>query len=651
MKAVSIALRITDFLRKFPPFEFLAEDDLVALASEGRVKFHEKDEVIFSTGQPRDRFLHVINEGRVRIVEETSEGEGLIDLRGVGDILGLQGVLVDNPYVNTAIAETDILLYSLPRERFVALAERSPRAQRYLAAYFSLNPAYQQQSERMLGGSRDTVSTTLRKGGLAETSEPQEIARQSLVTMPTETLAREAAIRLRSKRIDCIVVVDGEGKPIGKLTDSDIRDRFIEGAISSEATVGDLMFVDLAFAKPGDSTGKLLVRLTRAGKRFLVVTEDGTADSRALGLVTERNIFLQYGRFPTLLGEAMTEAPDYSSLRAMRDRIEALILEFIEERTHIPWLMEMTGVLNRKLTARVLQLVEDKMAEQGWIRPKVDYCWMMMGSGGRDELLIRSAVYHALMYSDPDPEDAADTMLYFRELGRRASDGIRQCGFLESPQGILARNPEWCLPASAMHERFSDLIANPVGHSVYTFRDAFDFRPVKHQCELARALRTHISREVIEHPEFISHMAANSLLNQPPRTIYQDYVVDKQGIQKEDLEIKFHALLPLVDVGRVLALSLGKAESTATYKRLRMASRRLERSDPKNSILLSEAAEAFLVAAFARTQQGLISGTDGAVIRPADLDAEDRALLKTAFRTILSTLEYLADLHGLSLRT
>ncbi len=654
MKAISIALRIADFLKQYPPFNVMKEEDLVKLAAEGRVKFHEAGEIIFSQGQPRGQYVYVINDGRVRIVEETPKGESLIDLRGIGDLLGLQGVLSDGPYVNTGITETDVLLYALPREQVAKLAEDSPAAQRYLAAYFSLNPAYGRKSHPPMPGMRTTdeviTPTTLHKGGLVEVEAPQRIARETLHTARSDELAREAAMRLRSKRIDCIVVVDEAGRPLGKLTDGDLRDRFIEGRLRDGSTIGDLMFRDIAFGKPTDSTGKLMVRLTRAGKRFLIITEDGTADTPAVGIVSERNLFLHYGRFPTLLGEAMSEAPDFVALRSMRDRVEALILEFLEDRSEVAWLMEMSGVLNRRLTQRVLELVEADMAGIGYLKPKVKFSWLMMGSGGRDELLIRSAVYHALIYENPKPEEADASRTYFRELGRRASDGLRQCGFLESEQGVLARNSQWCLPFSEMCAHYSAMIARPHEENVYDARDAFDFRPVEHRSKLAMDLRAHITREIAAHPDFIPQMAADSLLNQPPRTIFKDQVVDEYGTQNDTLEIKSHALLPLVDTARVFNLAAGDMMRTGTHRRLRAEARRIELDDPAGAAMLNEAAEAFIVAAYARTKEGLLRGTDGAVIHPSDLDAETRTLLKTAFRTILGTLELLANRFNLELR-
>lgn len=651
MKAATIALRIADFLRRYPPFEFLPEEELVGLAQSGRVKFHEVEEAVFRTGQPRDQFIYVINQGRVRVADTSSGEEELIDLRGPGDLLGLQGIVSDAPYLYTGVAETDVLLYALPRLPFMRLVEWSPKAQRYLAAYFSLNAAYQRTAGDQSKQRDAFMPTTLRKGGIAEVGEPQGIAREALITVRSEASALQAAQLLQSKRVACVVVIDELEHPLGRLTDASLRERFIEGRVLAKETAGSLMKTDLGFAKPDDNTGKLLVRMARDARRDLIVTEDGTAETRAVGLVTEKNIFLQYGRFPTLLGEAIAEAHSIAEVTKLRDRVEAFILEYVQDRLHTSWLMEMTGVLNRALVARVLKLVEQRMAVEGFRAPDVPHTWLMMGSGGRDELLIRSAVYHALMYADPPEAQAAQVEAYFRELGRRATDAIRSCGFLDSPQGILASQPEWCLSESQMLRRYTELISEPVLNNVYTYRDAFDFRPVGHKNPLAARLREHIQEEIGRHRRFLRHMAKDSLLNQPPRTLFQEYVIDEQGAQRDELEIKYHALLPLVDVGRVLALAAGEVATTATYVRLRTAAENLEGMHEDQGLLLREAAEAFLVLACARAQEGLASGTDGATIRPANLDAETRTLLKTSFRTILGTLEHLAERYDLRMRS
>ncbi|NDV62573.1 CBS domain-containing protein [Puniceicoccales bacterium CK1056] len=649
MKGSSISVRIADFLKDYPPFEFLEVEALRELAGKSKVKFHEDGEIVFSQGQPRDQWIYVIQQGNIRVIDEEGETEQLIDLRGPGDLLGLQGIRSEEPYVHTCKTETETILYGLPREKFVEEAQKSGKARRYLAAYFSLNPAYV-WSRNPHHDDSDQGPITLRRGGLEEVGPPQSGARQALVTVMADTPIREVALKLQSKRVECVLVVDEDHRPIGKLTDADLRDRLLDGSVQPFAPVRDLMFTDLITASPTENTGDLLVKLTRYGKNFLVVTEDGTAHSRALGLVSERNLFLQYGRFPTVVGEAISSAPDLFSLRSLRDRLESLILEFLDSRHSLKWLMEMVGVLNRKLNSRVVELVVSAMEKEGWGAAPSDFAWLMMGSGGRDELLIRSAVYHALVYADPPAGEEEPYQTYFRELAHRAADALRQCGFLESPQNILAQNPDWCLPLQAMKARFSALIANPVSNHVYSARDAFDFYPLREtHCPLAESLSKHIDQELLKYPDFIRHMASDSLMNQPPRTIFKGYVVDKEGTRRDELAIKFHALLPLVDVGRVLSLEAGLRKPTATYKRFEKAADRAGRDTPLGN-LYQEASGAFLVAQYARISQGLRTGTDGAVIHPSALDAETRTLLITSFRTIYSTLEATAQHFSLNWR-
>lgn len=651
MKGSAISVRIADFLKEYPPFNFLEITSLRELAANGKVKFHEDNEIVFSQGQPRSQWLFVIQQGQVRIIEEEVAGETLIDIRGPGDLLGLQGIRSDEPYLHTCRTETETILYCLPREPFVKFAEKSTRARRYLAAYFSLNPAYQWNSyfsgDEVPSG--DVGPITLRRGGLWEVEPPQAVARASLVTVSPDTPVREVASKLKSKRIDCVVVVDGNGLPVGKLTDGHLRDRIVEGPVHPDAPAGELMSTHLQICHPRENIGDLLVKLTRFGTNFLVVTEDGSQHSRAVGLIAERNLFLQYGRFPTVIGEAISSAPDITSLRLLRDRLEALILEFIDNRRSLIWLMEMVGVLNRKLNRRIIELVLAAMEDEGLGSPPVPFCWLMMGSGGRNELLIRSAVYHALVYEDPHREHAEVVTIFFRKLANRVGQAIRLCGFLESPQNVLAHQPGWCLPLSAMKNKFSAFVRAPVASHVYASRDAFDYQPVYEDgCFLADQLSAHINAELSTNPDFIRHMASDSLLNQPPRTIFSGYVVDQQGIRRDELAIKLHALLPLVDVARVLTLESGTHQPSETYKRLELASGR--QLDPHFKDLLHEASEGFLVAQFARISQGLRSGTDGAVIHPKELEPETRTLLITTFRTILGVLEATARRFDLSWR-
>ncbi len=648
MKASAIAQRMADFLNKYAPFQFLDEADLVDLARAGRVKFHEVGEIIFTCGQPRDQFVYVVQEGKVRIFDDLSSADDFKELRGPGDILGLAGMRDNQPHLDCAMTDSDSILYGLPRKEFLELVDRSKQARRFLDARFTLDPGSRSQADKQSQHTPSSGAVGLKEGGLYEVEQPQRSASLALFTVGLDEPVGRVARLLRENAIDCVVVVDSGNRAAGLISDASLREFLETRPLLPDMPAQAVMSRDFPVVGPDEDTGQLLLQMSHSDRKQLVVTQSGSLNSEVCGLVTERDLFLLYGRLPNVLSEAIRTAKSISVLRVMRNRIEVLLLDSLSDHNQLPWLMEMTGILNRKLIARLLEIAAQEMTAEGESPPPVGFSWLLMGSGGRDELLIRSAMYHALVYEDPDEESAEQVKKYFLGLAQKVSYGLRHCGFLESPQGVLAQRTEWCLPISEMKLKFSRMIAEPLLQSVYDARDAFDFQPVRNDFKLALELREHIFDEIQKHPDFIRHMARDSLLNQPPRTIYRGTVIDREGEESDELDIKYLALLPLVDVARVLSLNAGRTADSATYGRFEQAADEIEGRQPQVANLFRRAAGAFLVAAYCRTRSGLEEGTDGAIIRPEELSTEIQELLKVSFRTILELLEYTSGRFPLS---
>ena len=100
MRTSTISYRVADFLKQHPPFDLLKEEALLRLAASGRVKMHQRGERIIWQGREPGPFFFVIQQGTVRLVRETDQGEDLHDLLGVGDLLGVSRFLgyVTSPF-------------------------------------------------------------------------------------------------------------------------------------------------------------------------------------------------------------------------------------------------------------------------------------------------------------------------------------------------------------------------------------------------------------------------------------------------------------------------------------------------------------------------------------------------------------------------
>jgi CRP/FNR family transcriptional regulator len=109
-----------------PLYRGLAEADLELLASVTRTTRYGRGEVIFREGDPSE-MVHVVVEGRVKLVKSTSGGkEVILHMLGPGDPLGAVAVYDEMPYPASAVALEQVICLRTFRSDLFGLLERHP---------------------------------------------------------------------------------------------------------------------------------------------------------------------------------------------------------------------------------------------------------------------------------------------------------------------------------------------------------------------------------------------------------------------------------------------------------------------------------------------------------------------------------------------
>ncbi len=114
METSAISYRVADFLKQHPPFQAMEEGDLLELAARGRVKFHEPNEYILWQGEPHRHQIFIIQQGTVSLWDEAAEQAELRDVRGAGDMLGIERFNGAEACVHSARSSSDVLIYAFP---------------------------------------------------------------------------------------------------------------------------------------------------------------------------------------------------------------------------------------------------------------------------------------------------------------------------------------------------------------------------------------------------------------------------------------------------------------------------------------------------------------------------------------------------------
>lgn len=110
METAAISYRVTDFLKQYPPFHAVPDADLLAVAKGGRVRFYEPNEFILWQGEPHKSHIYVIQQGTVSLWDEAGGRSTLRDVRGAGDMLGIERYNGARSCLSSARSESDVVI-------------------------------------------------------------------------------------------------------------------------------------------------------------------------------------------------------------------------------------------------------------------------------------------------------------------------------------------------------------------------------------------------------------------------------------------------------------------------------------------------------------------------------------------------------------
>jgi CBS domain-containing protein len=116
--------------------------------------------------------------------------------------------------------------------------------------------------------------------------------RKKVITLPAGASVNEAAERMRSEAVGCVVVVADGDRPIGVVTDRDLTVRVIAEAREAGVTpVSAIMSHPPITADPEDPLEKVIERMRGHGVRRVPIVAEG----RVIGIVTVDDLLVALG--------------------------------------------------------------------------------------------------------------------------------------------------------------------------------------------------------------------------------------------------------------------------------------------------------------------------------------------------------------------
>ncbi|MDT8441901.1 MAG: putative nucleotidyltransferase substrate binding domain-containing protein [Desulfuromonadales bacterium] len=615
-------------LRETEPFSQLPDEAFQQLRETARLQKFPQNTDIFQQHAEPTGYLYVIKEGLVAIKVMSPGGlEMTVDYRKEGDFFGGTPIFTGEPYAGGARTVKPTECYLIPADLLQSLQRQHPQLSRYFT-HLVLSRVRSLYAEIV---SQNADSSMAQMEAYPFKKRLSDIMSSPVITCLQDDTARDVARRLTGQDLNCLIVVDGQGRPVGSVTCKDLVTRVLaaEDADPLAVTAGDIMHVGIHALPPETYMYEAMATMSRHRLDYLVVVDR----DQLVGLVTAGDL-MRYRCQKALM--MLGSIRDENSLQGLADRHRELIRlahSLLSETRSTPEVMEILSYVHQAIIQRVLQICLNEMASAGEPLPEIRFCFLIMGSGGRREMLLKPDQDHGFIFEDLPQEEYAAVEPFFIRLGERLAAALATVGYPLCEGGVMAGNPAWRGRLQDWQERIGTWLFDPEPTHVRESSIFFDFYPLYGDSSLAHELREIVSAAIKTHQGFLYHMMTLDLRYKVPLGLLNRFVVEKDGPHQGKLSLKYGGSMYVVDCVRMFALERDIQE-VSTLKRLQAL--------VAQNVFASETAEhiraAFEALVFLRLRhevQQLENGEEPShFIDPFRLGKTEQDLLREAFQAV-----------------
>ena len=633
----TIAERIYDFLKNFPPFDVLEKEQLFKIASNVKVTYIEKDNFVFKQEENPHEHFYVVKDGAIGLFRNIDNEQILVDICDEGDIFGLRPLIQNDLYLMSAKANEESVLYAVSVEILKEIIETNHKVKKFLIASFSSNikTPYAKGTNGQLFANIEMLQTS--NSSFTEI-QSAEFSKNPVTTLKTSTI-KEAAKIMSEKRVGSILIVENKN-PIGIITDKDLRQKIATGLFSIDENVTAIMSSPVKTFKQKITVAEAQIAMIKNKITHLCITKDGTNKTELIGVLSEHDIVVLHGNNPSLLIKKVYRAKDVNSLKYIREKTSNLLQGYMEQNIPITFISKIISEINEAITIKAIELSLEEMDKQ----PPVRFGWLALGSQGRKEQLLMTDQDNALVFEDVPPEKYQPTKQYFLQLAKKVTEKLNDIGFEYCPADMMASNPKWCLSLSEWKNQFDAWIKTPTEDAMMMCTIFFDYDLVYGDKKLVNEMSDSIYESINSFEIFLNFMGRNALRNPPPIGFFRQFLVEDDGKHKDQFDIKSRALMPLVDAARLLTLSHSIKDKNNTVSRFK----KLIKVEPKNQDLYLSCIDSFNILLQFRTQQGLTNKDSGRYVDLNKLSKSEKLSLKGCFKPIRDVQDLLNIRYNLA---
>jgi CBS domain-containing protein len=627
----SIAYRIADFLKQFPPFNNLSLEELTIVAMNIRVVNLEKNKTLFQINDTLHDSFYMVASGVINLSVISDSEETLLNKCVAGDVFGLRPFFAKNNYMMTAKAREDCIVYAIPIATFRPFVAQNSEVLNFLLESFAnntSNPADKENRGKLLS---DNV---------AYTSKPTEIQyfqtlsynKTPLKVNPTHSI-KDVAQLMSDNLIDNVIISE-HNFPIGIVTDADMRTKVATGRFEITSSINKIMTTPVITVAENVSLAEAQLLLLKNNVSHLCVTIDGSDKSEIKGVITEHDLIVSQASNPGVFIKEIKRSQNASDLSRVRSKLSDLVQTSLAKNIPLAHISNIASEIN---TAIIKRSVELAILDLG--SPPARFAWLSIGSQGRKEQLLLTDQDSILVFEDVAADKYRDVKNYFMKLAKKAVSMLEIIGYEQCQNGHLASNMIWCKSLTEWIKQYSNWMNSPGEKNNEISSVFFDYEIAFGEQKIEDAISDIIFVNAKKNKLFFDYLGNDALRKPPPLSFFKKFNVEETGLNKGKFDIKNRAILPLVDGARLFVISHNIKGINNTFFRFKQ----LAMVDQKHSEIYLNCADSFQTLSKLKTSEGLKYDNSGQFINIEDLSKIDKENLKNALAPIKELEELIKD--------
>lgn len=615
----TVAEQIADFLKEYPPFNYLTFQELSEIATSIRVINLDKNKELFQVNDLLHDSFYVVASGAINLTVVIDAEETLLNKCNAGDIFGLRPFFAKNNYMMTAKAREESIIYAIPIVNFRPFVANNSQVLNYLLESFAINTRNPKDKENLVG---KLISDTVYYSD--QQSELQYFQTLSYNLIPLiakkTTTAQEASLLMTESLKNNILVIEND-LPVGIVTDTDMRSKIATGRYPLTVLINEIMSAPVITVVENISLAEAQLLMLKNNVTHLCVTVDGTDKSAVKGMINEHDLIIAQASNPGVLIKEIKRCQTSKELKQIRDRLTDLIQTSITKNIPISHIFNIASEINLAIIKRSVEL---SILDLG--SPPARFAWLSIGSQGRKEQLLLTDQDSILIFEDVAADKYRDVKDYFLKLAKKTTAILEKIGYEFCPNGHMGSNLIWCKSLTDWTKQYDNWINTPGKNSNEISSIFFDYEIAFGEQKIEDALTNVIFKNAKNNSLFFDFLGNDALRKNSPLSFFKNFNVEDDGPHKDKFDIKTRALLPLIDGARLFALYFEIRGINNTFQRFKQ----FAINDPKHSEVYLKCAEAFLILSKFRTLEGLKNDNSGQFINLEELTKTDRERLKYA---------------------